>query len=371
MSAARDDARLLALVEAAERGEEQAMKGKAEAADAAPLPPPKRLLDLPPATPLDYAVDRLFVAGAVNAVVGDGGAGKSTLLYAIAGAQAASSLALGDRIARPGAVLFVAGEDSADLVKNRVEAFAAGHGWDARAMLANLHIYDDGVNLDDPRWQARLREAVSDLKAVSAYFDPLVDLCGDRVEENSNTDAKRVTRFLRRLAQETATTPVLAMHVSKPAEGKNERKHRVRGATAWKNTTRSCWWVEPCGGGIELEQIKGNYVPGGNRLSLQWTITADPDHPLMWKAAHLVLDTAGDVVNADVLAILGYLIACKAPPSGREVEEAHSEHQVPRDRARAALGVCRTKGWAEAIAGPRRSQLWSPTEAGRARALLG
>ncbi len=59
-----------------------------------PLPGPLRLLDMPPTAPLNFAVDRLFVADEVNGVVGDGDAGKSSLLIACAGAIAAGEAAL-------------------------------------------------------------------------------------------------------------------------------------------------------------------------------------------------------------------------------------------------------------------------------------
>jgi hypothetical protein len=61
---------------------------------------------------------------------------------------------------------------------------------------------------------------------VLAAFDPVSDLCGEKVDENSNTDAKRVVRYLRCFMRATGTTPVLSMHVSKPAEGKGEGPSR-------------------------------------------------------------------------------------------------------------------------------------------------
>ncbi len=339
------------------------------AAQDEPLPPPTCLAALGEPAPLEFAIDGVVVKREVNAVVGDGDAGKSTVMYAGAGATAAGALAYGDRLVQPGPVMLAMGEDSADVARNRIEAIARGHGWDVAATLANVHVYDKGVDLDDLRWQLRLIEAAQDVKAVLACFDPIVDLCGDKVEENSNTDAKRVTRYLRTFARATGATPWLAMHVSKPGEGKTERKHPVRGASAWRNATRMCWWVEAAAGGIELDPIKANRLARSQTLYLKRTVTADPAHPLMWKVAHIALDTAGDVVQAEVLKVMAYVAACKQAPSSNEA--ADGNHGVPRDRARAALTTARNKGWLLSVDGPRNSQRWSITEAGSARLMLG
>jgi hypothetical protein len=235
-------------------------------------------------------------------------------------------------------------------------------------MLENVHVFDDGVDLDAPCWQAHLIAAACDLRPVLAIFDPLVDLCGHGVEENSNTDAKRVTRYLRHFMRRTSATPVLAMHVSKPTEGRSDRKHRVRGASAWKNATRMCWWVEAQDGGMELDPIKCNRMARPLPLAVKLTVTPEPDNPLMWRAAHLALDTSGDVVDQAVIRVLRWLAACRKPPTGREVAEG--DHGISRDKAMAALGIARTRGWAEYEEGPRNSHLWWITEAGRARLML-
>ena len=48
-------------------------------------------------------------------------------------------------------MLYVSGEDSADVIRNRLEALAAGHRWDLALLLSRFHVFDDGVDLDDPR----------------------------------------------------------------------------------------------------------------------------------------------------------------------------------------------------------------------------
>jgi putative DNA primase/helicase len=335
------------------------------------LPVPTRLGDVT-AEPLTYLVDGLVLRHDLTAFVGEGGAGKSTLLLALAGAIACGALALGDKVVVPGPVLIVSGEDAESVVRNRLDALAAGHRWDLARLHQQVHIFDDraGVDLDDPRWIAHLIEIGRDLGTVFATFDPLVDLCGDGVDENSNTDAKRVTRALRHFMRATGTTPALAMHVSKPGEGRTERQHRIRGASALKNACRKCWWVEGQEGGLEVEDVKRNRSPRTALLRLALTVSTmdGPGGDLNWKAAHLGLDTSGDVVGRDALTLLRWLAACPEPLSGRDVDAG--DHGLSRDRATAARSTLKGRGWIVFAAGPHKAKLWSVTDHGKARLLL-
>lgn len=333
------------------------------------LPAPMCLADVTP-EPLAFEVDGLLVKGEPNAVVGDGDAGKSSFQYAVVAAKAGNALALGEFGLVPGAVLMISGEDGRGVIKNRIEAIARAHHLDPAAVLRNVHLYDEDVDLDDPRWQLRLEDAARDVKATLATFDPLVDLCGAGVEENSNSDAKRVTKWLRRFIRRTGCTPWISMHVSKPSEGRTERKHRVRGASAWRNAVRMCWWLEPCDGGFELDPIKANRLARPKVLRVKRTIVADANRPMMWKAAHFALDTDGEMVQRSVIAVLGHVATSASPPSLREIEGAREIHQVSRDAVREAVAVAKAKGWITTEDGPRNSLLHSVTEAGRARLAL-
>jgi hypothetical protein len=88
---------------------------------------------------------------------------RPTLLIAVAAAVAAGQDALGELQVQPGPVLYVTGEDDEAFMRNRAEAIAAGHGWDRTRMLGNFHVFAEGADLDDPRWQAHLRDVARDL----------------------------------------------------------------------------------------------------------------------------------------------------------------------------------------------------------------
>jgi hypothetical protein len=332
------------------------------------LPPPQRLLDLPPTDPLRFAVDGLFIERDVNGIVGDGDAGKSTLLLAVSAAVAIGAPALGGLDTIGGPVLYVSGEDNAAVIKNRLEAIAAGHRWDRAAVLRNVHVYDEGVDLDAKKWQDRLIEAARDLGAVFAVFDPLGDLCGDGVNENNNSDAKRVTRYLRRFMRESGATPALSMHVAKPSEDRSERKWRVRGASAWRNATRLCWWVEGMEGGFELDPIKKNRLASSASLRVKRTVASEDGNRLMWRAAHIALDTGNEVASEDAIRLLRWLADKEEPLSRRMIEDG--DHGIPKNRAGTALVTARGRRWAEYEEGPRGAHLYRITEAGRARVML-
>jgi hypothetical protein len=336
------------------------------------LPRPTRLRDVSPDAGLEYLAERLLIWRDINAIVGDGGAMKSTEWYAIAAAIATGNPVFGVLPAKTGPVVIVSGEDSKPVIRNRLVAVAEGHGWDVDLLLDNVHTLtqqDDGVALDTAEWQLHLMAVVGDLGAILTVFDPLIDLYGDTIKENSNDDAKRVTRYFRRLITATGTTVGVALHVSKPAEGKTERQHRVRGAGVWKNATRQCWWSEPAGGGVELEDIKRNRSSAKGIIRLKVEIESEADNELVWRKATLEVDDAGSVVNIDVIRLLLYLNGATEPLSGRDIDNA-PEHGLSRNRATDARMSAKNKKWINSLDGSRNAKLWSLTDAGRARLML-
>ena len=162
------------------------------------------------------------------------------------------------------------------------------------------------------------------------------------------------------------------MHVTKPSEGKTERQHRVRGAGVWKNATRLSWWSELAAGGVELEDIKRNRSVARGIMRLKVEIESEPENDLVWQRARITLDQAGPVMNTDVIRLLRYLDSLDGPRSGRDLDGAHESYRVSsRDRATGARLAARDHQWISFVDGPHNSQLWSLTDAGRARLMLG
>lgn len=331
------------------------------------LPPPRRLSEVH-ARPLAYAITPLALRRDITAVVGETGSMKTTVLVHLLAAVTVGAPVFGALpVTAPGPVLFLSGEDEGAVLRNRVEAMCAGQGWDTGAVLSRFHLWDEGLALDDPRWKRRILDAARDLGVHFIAGDPLRDIAGPSIEENSNSDAAKVNAVLRAIVTEADATFVYAGHVSKPSEGK-QKVHRFRGASAWLNATRLAWWAEHEVGGFTLTPLKGNRSGQLQPLRVKATITS-PDG-LNWQAAHFALDTAGDVTGADVVRVLRLVASAASPPPTRAIRALLKGEGVGTDRADAAQAECRARGWVEWTAGPRGSHLWTLTEAGRARLLL-
>jgi hypothetical protein len=328
---------------------------------------PVRLADVAP-QPLAYAVEPLVLAREINAVVGETGAMKTTLLLHILAAMTVGADVFGALPVRtPGPVLFLSGEDDRSVIANRVRAICAGHGWDAAAVLARFHLWDEGVALDDPRWERRIIEACRDLCVVHVGADPLRDVAGATINENDNSDAAKVNAVERRIIAATGATVTWLGHVSKPSEGK-ERRHRVRGASAWLNATRLAWWAEPGEGGVSLLPIKGNR--SGRLAPLRIKVVVNTPDGLNWQAARFDLDREGDVTGRDVVRVLQIVGSAATPPTTRAVRDLLRGEGFGNDRADAALAEARGRGWVAWTEGARGAHLHSLSEAGHARLLL-
>lgn len=325
---------------------------------------PLCLRDVVP-TALKYAVESLVLARDINAIVGQTGSMKTTVLLHTMAAITIGARVFGElAVSTPGPVLMLSGEDDRYVIANRVRAICNGHRWDADQVLRDFHLWDEGVALDDLHWEARIIEAVRDYRVTLVGGDPLRDIAGPSVEENSNSDAARVNAALRRIIAATGVAILYTGHVSKPAEGK-EKLHRFRGASAWVNATRLAWWAEAADGGLTLTPLKGNRSGRISPLQIKAAIAA-PDG-LNWQAARFDLDSAGDVTSRDVVRVLEIVANAVTPPSVKALRELM---EMGNDRADAAIAEAITRGWIEWAPGPRRAHLHTITESGRARLLL-
>jgi hypothetical protein len=319
-------------------------------------------------TPLAFAVDGLMLGNDLTAFVGEGDSGKSTIQYHLAAAIASGQPAFNHfRVPTPGPVLIVSGgEDDASLMVNRLTAMCRAHGWPD--VLPHVHVYDEGMNLDDPACEARITQALRDLRARAFFCDPLADLLGDKAEENSNTDARRITRALRRITVATSAACGLVHHAAKPSEGKG-KAHRVRGASAWLNATRLTWWVEKSDGGMVLEPVKANRLARRLPHRILRTVTTEEDG-LTWRACHLSLDTTAVVTSDDTMVLLRLLRDAQAAPNTRTTRTMLAGAGMGTERANIAMGAAETRGWATTTPGAGQSKLWALSDAGRARLLL-
>lgn len=332
--------------------------------------PPKRLMDVVP-RPMAFTVDGLMLAGDLTAFVGEGDAGKSTLLYHLAAAIASGHHAFEQfRVPRSGNVLLLSGgEDDAELMRNRISSMCLAHGWPESEVLTRVHVYDEGIDLDSDQWERRITKELKALQAVAFFCDPLADLLGSKASENSNDDARRITRSLRRIIRASGAACGIAHHAAKPTETKSDKTHRVRGASAWANACRLVWWVAKWSGGMSLEPVKANRLGNRSTHRILRTVLTQEDG-LAWRSCHLSVDTAASSApDNDTVVLLRVLRDAQNPPNVRALRALLREVSLGTDRARAAMNNAESHGWARITNGKNRAKTWDLSEVGRAHLL--
>ncbi|HEJ1282085.1 TPA: AAA family ATPase [Pseudomonas aeruginosa] len=189
-----------------------------------------------------------FLAGSIGGLVAPGGTGKSYW-----GLQAAMSIAChlpgGDLLnltpCRTGRVLYLAGEDPAPALIQRIHSIGKHLPLAARASIAiNLSLEPiTGGTLDvmNPRSLANLEARAQGFRLI--VLDTLSRI--HQLEENSNSDMCRVIGRLESLAANTGAAVLYLHHTSKTStrEGLLDQQQAARGASALIDNARWCGFL--------------------------------------------------------------------------------------------------------------------------------
>lgn len=206
--------------------------------------------DLPPA---DYVIPGMR-AGTVGMLVGPGGMGKSMLALAIA-----AGVALGSPIGqgndeplfpapKRGTAAIAFGEDPAEIIRERQEAFVRGlspqqvaaldadEGLRVMSMIArDMRIIDTSVRpFAAGPWQAELREIAQGRRLV--ILDSLAFL--HDADENDNPAMTLLMRTLSGIAHDTHCALLVLHHSAKASSDGRDDAARARGASALTNGVR-------------------------------------------------------------------------------------------------------------------------------------
>jgi energy-coupling factor transporter ATP-binding protein EcfA2 len=261
--------------------------GGATSEDEDTLPLAIRAMDVEPGDPVKWRVHGHIPSGELVLIVADGGVGKTTVALAIAGAVA-GGYAVGDHPnhrAEQAPVLFVSEEDSVAVLANHLEALGAGHGWDPRHVMSNVHILAlGGVQLSETRWQVHIASEAERVGAGLVVFDPLFEVSG--ADEDSNTQQRPVVKFCRALMHRTGAAVLVVHHFGKAGEGKR-RIDRVRGASAWYNAARAVFALEERDDGLQVECLKMSRAAKPPAFVLERSVVADQHNPGIWRSATL------------------------------------------------------------------------------------
>lgn len=261
------------------------------------LPTPIQLSAVPEKVTLACGVQDLLLAGELGLVGGPDGVLKSTTVLAI-GCAMAGGYRFGGRFqTTQGPVLLVSGEDPAEIMSNRARAICRGHGWDPEHVLPNVHVLAlSGLDLRDPDWQRHLVAIVTEIRPGLIALDPFYELVtGD---ENSNSDAREIVRFLRYLTTICQSVVLLVHHFKKAAEGVS-KSDLFRGANAIVKASRQTYAISPGPDDtIVLECVKFSRaaIKGTVRekFALRPTIITDDDNEALWVSARLDFVSVAD-----------------------------------------------------------------------------
>jgi hypothetical protein len=312
-------------------------------------------------------------------LAGDSGEGKTTVAEHLVGAIAVGGAVFGRFPVPQRPVLVITGEDGLGVWRNRLEAFALGHGWEVEDLLRNVHVYSlvDGdwsnyrtLALDDGLWQTELLRVARQFDVGAVFTDPLADLLLE--DEDRARTARPTVRFFRQLVADGRVVFVLH-HVSKPsgeANGGRERRHRIRGSIAWIAASRAAYWIERTPGGIRFDCLKLSRAPRPAALDLLLSVSADPQNPGRWERATLMApdarNAAGAALSSIDLAVLAVLVKATNPPNSTDLRllVRRSGARANNEEINASLASLRATNlirWDRV----GRAKAWHPTEEGR------
>jgi RecA-family ATPase len=220
----------------------------------------------------------------VTLLSGEGAVGKSILIKQLAVATVTAKDWLGT-MPEPGSVIYVTAEDKRDELHFRLDAIARHYDTRFRK-LGDLHIrslkgedsvlaYPDRQGIVQPtKLFDRLLLAARTIRPRWVGLDPSANLFAGN--ENDRSQVQQFIGLLTRIAVQCQTAVILVSHPSLTGLSTGSG---LSGSTAWSNSVRSRLYLrkattaqgeEPDPNLRELEVMKANYAPAGERTLLRW-----------------------------------------------------------------------------------------------------
>lgn len=323
------------------------------------LPRAIRALDAPPPEPITWCVEELLIAGELAVFAGDGGSFKSTAAFHVAAAVAGGYHAFGRFPTQQGPSLILSAEDGEGVVRNRLEALVAGHGWDRERVLSNVHILaSHDAKLSNPEWQRHLLGEAQRLGIGFMVCDPLFDLVeGD---ENSNSDLRPVIKFCRKIAGEMRAAVAIVHHAAKVKEGQRTID-RVRGASALRDAARCVLFFESKPEGIAIEHLKMSRSEKLLPFMLTREIESTPESRAIWSTARFVYQTTDEALLSRVESfILDQVTAFPGSLNSTDIRTRGGKEGIRGEDMAKGMSRLQARGLLDFVEGPRKSRFWVP-----------
>ena len=184
--------------------------------------------------PIEWFMDNKIPSGTLSMIVGDCGCGKSFLTTYIAAMVSSGGIWPDGLRADMGDTVFLNDEDSASIIRQRLEAH--------KANLSKIHIIDSekGKFFDVRKHIKGLDNILSTTRCKLLVIDPITAYMGD-VNANSNSEVRAALTPLVALAEKHNVTILAINHLNKKAD--LAHIYRGLGSTAFVAQSRSVWGV--------------------------------------------------------------------------------------------------------------------------------
>jgi hypothetical protein len=230
----------------------------------------------------EWLVDQWLPRKTVTALYGDGGANKTLLALQLAHAHAVGGDWLGHHIPK-GRALCVFCEDDQDEIHRRLDSIDAAAGVVLRSQVTDLALWPrtgkdtilqtfDRDNVGKlTAFHQRLDRVMDEMRPSLLVLDTAADMFGGN--ENIRGQVNQFLKFgLGHFILKYETTILLLAH---PSLSGLSSGTGTGGSTAWNNSVRSRWYLEPVKEEPDrrtLTRKKSNYAPAGNdqKIDLVW-----------------------------------------------------------------------------------------------------
>lgn len=303
------------------------------------------------AAPVPWAFEGTIPDRAVTVIAAPGGMGKSLFAVGLGcSALLGREVYKAFRPAHAMPVLYLSGEDSAEMVCRRIAAYERVHhlhGLDA-IINQDLHLRAQrpepfltmptpGVIEETEAFHALLAD-VRRIKPGLVIIDTLRKHFG-LTNENDNIAVGAFLEACAKLAREGACAVVVLAHTNKTG-GTDPRatQTEVRGGSAVVDEARSAWVLKRVDGGLVLANVKQNYGPMHDSITLEFVDGALRETVLRRDPADLIEIVMGWFVAHPAAAVTrgGVL---KGPGDGKRLCDAVTQHFPWADREAVATAV--------------------------------
>ena len=342
---------------------------------------PIRASEAPPVESFDWVCPGLLLAGEPILIAGDGGSFKTTFMLEICRAVASGDAPFGHVQFQgiSGPVLYVTEEDSLHVLVNRLRALTvAGHPKKRESktarkgrrvpglkeVLPNVWVWvRPGGLLSDRDWQQELLNVAGDIRPRLIVLDPLSAMLTD---ENSNSEASVVMKYIRTLAQTTGAAVAIVHHVGKFARGKRVLD-LIRGASAYNAASRAIFFLKRHDDGVSVQCLKMSRSVLHPKFRIHLTVRTRENDPATWKAARLSYRHEAESERDRAEELVVQLLTDSAKRLNTTgVKERSRGSGVPIVDVSAALKQLCERGEIAYENGPRNAKYWYVTKpAGR------